>query len=152
MNGLDFDHRVRRPWAWNPAFYVTIFPAESDVPAHEGPVIYGWVDLWTYDYPLNDQPAAELAEKIGSIRALLDQARDNLIEDARDLWMGGIRAMAGQERDLQAFAERVGGTSEALDAAIADATEATREFKQWLEAELPSKSGLSGVGKDNYTR
>src|SRR5205823_13157738 len=25
MNGLDFDHRVLRPWARNPAFYVTVF-------------------------------------------------------------------------------------------------------------------------------
>ncbi len=25
MNGLDFDHRIRRPWARNPAFYTMIF-------------------------------------------------------------------------------------------------------------------------------
>ena len=30
MNGLDFDHRVLRPWANNPAFYVTVFLDESD--------------------------------------------------------------------------------------------------------------------------
>jgi hypothetical protein len=30
MNGLDFDHRVLRPWATNPAFYVTVFPQQSD--------------------------------------------------------------------------------------------------------------------------
>ena len=45
MNGLDFDHRVRRPWARDPAFYVSVYPAESDVPAHEGPVAHGWIDL-----------------------------------------------------------------------------------------------------------
>ena len=45
MNGLDFDQRVRRPWARNPAFYTTIFPSQSDVPAHEGPVIHGWIDF-----------------------------------------------------------------------------------------------------------
>src|SRR5262245_990951 len=32
MNGLDFDHRVLQPWANNPAFYVTVFPGESDQP------------------------------------------------------------------------------------------------------------------------
>ncbi len=41
MHGLDFDHRVLRPWANNPAFYVTIFPSESDQPAREGPFAYG---------------------------------------------------------------------------------------------------------------
>ena len=29
MRGLDFDHRVRRPWARNPAFYTMIFAAQS---------------------------------------------------------------------------------------------------------------------------
>ena len=66
MNGLDFDHRVRRPWARDPAFYVTIYPAESDVPAHEGSVIHGWVDLWMYEYPLSTADAAELAESVAA--------------------------------------------------------------------------------------
>jgi hypothetical protein len=151
MNGLDFDHRVRRPWARNPAFYVTIFPSQSDVPAHEGPVIHGWVDLWTYSYPLTDGAASELARAIGAIPAILDHARSNLVEDARDLWRGGIRAMAGQSADLEAFGERVRGTNSALDDAIASAKEATDRFHAWLEDELPSKRGLSGVGKENYT-
>src|SRR5215813_6462309 len=37
MNGLDFDHRVLRPWANNPAFYVSVFFDQSDQPAREGP-------------------------------------------------------------------------------------------------------------------
>ena len=61
MNGLDFDLRVRRPWANNPAYYVMLFDAESDVPAHEGPVIHTWIDTWTYEYPLSGADAAELA-------------------------------------------------------------------------------------------
>ena len=44
MNGLDFDHRVLRPWANNPAFYVTFFPSQSDQPAREGPLAYGAVE------------------------------------------------------------------------------------------------------------
>ena len=151
MNGLDFDHRLRRPWARNPAFYVTIFPSQSDVPAHEGPVIHGFIDLWTYDYPLGEGTAPELAAAIGTIPSLLEQARSNLVEDARDLWMGGIRAMAGQSVDLAVFADQVAGTSTELDESIGRAREATDRFREWLENELPSKNGLSGVGKDNYT-
>ncbi len=151
LNGLDFDHRVRRPWARNPAFYTTIFPAQSDVPAHEGPVIDGWIDLWTYAYPLNQNDAAQLATRLLTISPLLEQAQSNLVEDARDLWMGGIRAMAGQRADLEALAERVEGTSAELDDAIVRAREATVAFHAWLERELPSKTGPSGVGKENYT-
>ncbi len=151
MNGLDFDHRVRRPWSRDPGFYVMIFPAQSDVPAHEGPVVHGWIDLWTYDYPLSADKAAELAARIRTIPVLLTKARSNLTEDARDLWRGGIRAMAGQEADLDRLGEKVAGTSPALDIAIAAARTATAEFRAWLESELPSKKGPSGVGKDNYT-
>ena len=151
MNGLDFDQRVRRPWARNPAFYTTIFPSQSDVPAHEGPVIHGWIDLWTYEYPLSEADAAELAARIGTVAALLEQARGNLVEDARDLWVMGIRAMKGQSTDLQNFASRVSGQSDELDAAIVAAREATDAFIDWLENEADSKTGPSGVGADNYT-
>ncbi len=152
MNGLDFDHRVRRPWARDPGFYVTIFAAESDVPAHEGPVIHGWIDLWTYDYPLSEADAAELAGRIGAIPALLGQARENLADsNARDLWLGGVRAFRGQVRDLDDLAARVAGTSAALDGSIADARAASEAFIAWVEEEAPSRTGPSGVGRENYT-
>lgn len=151
MNGLDFDHRVRRPWERNPAFYVTIFAAESDVPAHEGPVIHGWIDLWQYDYPLSEEAADELAGRIGAIPPLLEQARANLTGNAHDLWTAGLRSFRRQATDLDALAERVAGTSDALDAAIASARTATLEFRDWIEAQADSKTGPSGVGRHNYT-
>ncbi|MEZ4416039.1 MAG: DUF885 family protein [Gemmatimonadota bacterium] len=151
MNGLDFDHRVRRPWERDPAFYVSIYPAQSDVPAHEGPVLHGWIDLWTYTYPLSESDAADLAERIGTIPRLLEQARGNLTGNARDLWTAGFRSFEGQIRDLGALAERVGGSSLALNEAIGAARGASEEFLAWLREEAPSKTGPSGVGKENYT-
>jgi len=151
MNGLDFDHRVRRPWANNPAFYVMLFPAESDVPAHEGPVVDGWIDTWTYDYPLSATDAAELTERVRVIPPLLDQARLNLVGTGHDLWRLGIGSIRGQSRNLASFGQQVSGTSEPLTAAIVEAIAATDRFAEWLEDELPSRTGISGVGKDNYT-
>lgn len=151
MNGLDFDHRVRQPWVRDPAFYVTIYPAESDVPAHEGPVIHGWIDLWLYQYPLSDADAAELAERIGTIPELLDQARTNLTGDGEDIWMAGLRSFARQAQDLAAFGDEVSGTSTALDSAVEEARQASLDFRSWIEEQAPSRTGPSGVGKDNYT-
>jgi hypothetical protein len=151
MNGLDFDHRVRRPWARNPAFYTMIFAAQSDVPAHEGPVIHTWIDLWEYEYPLSPEAAADLAGRMRAIPPLLERARENLVEDARDLWAAGIENMRGQAADLDVLASRVAGTSGTLDTAIASARDATDRFRAWLEAQAPSKTGPSGVGKDNYS-
>ena len=152
MNGLDFDHRVRRPWARDPGFYVQVFTAQSDVPAHEGPVMHGFIDLWTYDYPLSEADAAELAARIGTVPGVLAQAKENLAaSNARDLWLGGFRYFRNQAADLTAFGERVGGTSGGLDAAVEAAHAATIDFGEFLEAEAGSKTGPSGVGAANYT-
>ena len=152
MNGLDFDHRVRQPWARDPSFYVTIFAAESDVPAHEGAVIHGFIDLWTYDYPLSPTDAGELAARIGAIPGLLAQAKENLAaSNARDLWLAGLRAFRNQAADLTAFGERIAGTSADLDAAVAAAHAASEDFRAFVEAEADNKTGPSGVGADNYT-
>jgi hypothetical protein len=114
-------------------------------------VIHGWIDTWTYDYPLSPEDASALAERVGAIPAVLEDARVNLTGNARDLWHAGLRSFQGQSADLDAFGERVAGTDPALDAAIEAAIGATDAFHDWLEAELPSKTGPSGVGKDNYT-
>ena len=34
MHGMDFNHRVLRPWARDPAFYTTVWTEQSDTPAH----------------------------------------------------------------------------------------------------------------------
>ncbi len=150
MNGLDFDHRVLKPWERIPAFYTMIHPAQSDVPAHEGPFLAGWIDTWMYDYPLSPEDAAELAERVGRIPAILEQARSNLTGDARDLWLGGIRAMQGQARDLTALAAQADGAGPELEHAIQEAKDATDAFEAWLEQEAPSKTGPSGIGVESY--
>ena len=151
MNGLDFDHRVRKPWVQNPAFYTQIFSAQSDVPAREGPVIHGWIDLWTYEYPLSEADAAELAARIVTVAPLLEQARTNLVGNARDLWVMGIRSMERQSADLEDLASQVAGQSDELEEGIVAAREATDQFREWLESQADSKTGPSGVGTDNYT-
>jgi hypothetical protein len=152
MNGLDFDQKIRRPWARDPAFYVMMYPSESDVPAHEGPVIHGWIDTWTYALPLSQSDAAELTSRFEVIPPLLEQARTNLAgSNARDLWEAGIRSFRSQAADLRAYGRAVAGTSAALDRALEEAARASDAFSDWVEAELPGKTGPSGVGPEAYT-
>src|SRR5262245_49626704 len=61
LNGLDFDHRVLKPWTNNPGFYVTVFDDESDQPAREGPFALGAVELWSYKFPLSPADAARMS-------------------------------------------------------------------------------------------
>lgn len=150
MNGLDFDHRVRKPWANNPAFYVMIFPEQSDTPAHEGPVIHGFIDLWTYSFPLNEEHAAELSQRLRTIPKMLEQAKGNLTGNGRDLWNAGIRSLKQQSDNLGALADKVAGSNQVLLDAIRSAREATDAFCAWIEKEAPNKNGPSGVGVENY--
>ncbi len=151
MNGLDFNYRVLRPWARDPAFYVWLYPSHSDVPTQAGPAIDGEIELWSYPMPLSGADAAELARRIRAVPGLLREARVNLKDsDARDLWVAGIPAFARQSADLAALGRRVSGTSAELDAAIDAARKATDDFRGWLQEQAPSKTGPSGVGKENY--
>lgn len=150
MNGLDFNLRVLRPWARDPAFYTSVWTYQSDTPAHEGPTHHALVELWTYDFPLTAEAAAKLTAELSTIPPLLRQARVNLTGNAQELWQAGIGDLRGQLRSLEDLSSRVDGPAE-LSAAIAAASASTADFVEWLEAEAPEKTGPSGIGKENYT-
>ena len=152
MNGYDFNNGVLQPWARDPAFYDTISMARSDVPAHEGPNNHAVVEVWTYDFPLSDEAEARLVAELSVIPPLMKQARRNLTGDARDLWVTGIRNIQSQRAKLDRLSERVSDTaSDELKSIILESQVATDELIAWLQAEAPSKTGPSGLGRDNYT-
>jgi hypothetical protein len=150
LNGLDFDHRVLKPWANNPAFYVTVLAEESDQPAREGPFAAGAVELWTYTFPLSPERAAQMDAGIRAIPRLLAQAKANLTGNGRDLWIYGTKSMRQQSVDLGRLASRLSGSTQGLRDDVARAREATDEFAGWLDSRAASKTGPSGVGVENY--
>lgn len=165
MNGMDFNLRVLKPWARDPSFYASVRAEESDVPEYEGPSIHPIIALETYKYPLSKADQKKLTCLIGAVPAVLDQAKVNLADsNARDLWVYGGRAFREQSATLAALEAgtldmrtRVGrvhgdlnGADQSLITAVAAARAATDSFGQWLAEEAPSKTGPSGVGKENY--
>jgi hypothetical protein len=150
MNGLDFDHRVQRPWARDPAFYAVVIDSESDTPLHEGPAMAAEIELWRHTFPL---PAAEVApfrERLRAIPALLEQARVNLVGDARDLWRLGIRTQKDQSVALAALARTLSRDHPDLVPEVERARAAVDAFVVWLEQQLPARTGPSGVGVEHY--
>ncbi len=152
MNGYDFNHRVLKPWARDPAFYNTIWTYRSDVPAHEGPTHHAVVELWTYEFPLTASEQQRLATELSVIPPLMKQARSNLTGNARDLWIAGIRDIRDQAANLEKLQDTFADSNNGeLRSVIDDSLLATNELISWLEAQAPSKSGPSGIGKENYT-
>jgi len=150
MNGLDFDHRVLKPWSRNPCFYTTIVAEESDTPAKEGPAFAGAIPIWTFTFPLAPADAAALHVRLAAIPRILEQAKTNLVGDARDLWLLGIRVQKDQAGLLADLAARVAPHHPELAADARKAKAAVEAFRAWLEAKLPEKKAASGVGLENY--
>jgi hypothetical protein len=152
MNGYDFNLRVLQPWARDPAFYNTVWMERSDVPAHEGPTHHAVVEVWKYSFPLDEAGRQRLINEVQVIPPLMKQARTNLTGNARDLWITGIRDIRGQRVALDKLEVMVGNSgSDELTRAIQAARIATDELVAWLEEQAESKTGPSGIGKENYT-
>lgn len=152
LNGFDFNCRVLKPWVRDPAFYQQIWTYQSDTPAHEGPTNHALVELWAYDFPLTGDDEARLMRELATVPRLLQQARQNLTGNARDLWVAGTRTMRQQVTALRVLGGQVGGAaSDELKAAIRAARLATQQFVAWLGRQAPEKTGPSGIGKANYT-
>ncbi|MFM7858788.1 MAG: hypothetical protein ACKO96_44415 [Flammeovirgaceae bacterium] len=152
MNGFDFNYRVLQPWARDPAFYKTIFMERSDVPAHEGPTHHALLDLWKYTFPLNDSSRTKLLGELKVIKPLNEQAQLNLTGNAKELWLAGIRDVKAQAEELTAILEKDGVKDlPEVVAAVNEAVQSTNAFAEWLEKQAASKSGPSGIGKENYT-
>ena len=149
MNGLKFDLEVAQPWARDPAWYVSIWSAQSDTPAHEGPVHMAPVELWQYRFPLSKPDAARLAGELAHIPPLLSAARGNLTGNAADLWNASIITLAEQADALRDLQGKVKGHRNAERAAAA-ALAATEDFIAWVKAQAPTKTGPSGVGVEAY--
>ncbi len=152
MNGFDFNHRVLKPWVRDPAYYQSVWTYRSDVPAHEGPTHHAVTELWTYDFPLSESEEQRLIADLSVIPPLMRQAQRNLTGNARELWITGIRNIRTQRARLEGIRdlEGVSESAELLDV-IAEGETATDALVDWLEAQAPSKTGPSGIGRDNYT-
>lgn len=152
MNGYDFNQRVLKSWERDPAFYKTIWTERSDVPAHEGPTHHAVVDVWQYKFPLSAEEKTKLLKGLSVIEPLNLQAQQNLTGNAKELWIAGIRDIRTQSADLDAMKQWPGISADGeLMAAINKAIASTNQLAEWLEKEVPKKTGPSGIGKENYT-
>ncbi len=152
MNGYDFNDRILLPWSRDPAFYKTVWMYRSDVPAHEGPTHHRTLEWWTYTLPLNTEERNRLLEDLKVIPSLNEQAQKNLIDNARDLWIAGIRDIRKQIDDLNTILKSRGIKEDIeIEDAIVKAIASTQQFAEWLELKSAEKTGHSGIGKENYT-
>ena len=150
MNGLEFDHRVLRPWSRDPCFYSVITDSEPDVPKREGPEIYGVFNIWEYRLPLSEKEIAEFRAKLQAISLVLEQAKKNLKEEAGDLWLLGIRMKERESTILANLAKRLAEYHPDLVSYAQQAKAAVDKFRGWLEEKEKQVKAPSGIGIENF--
>jgi hypothetical protein len=150
MNGLEFDHRVLRPWSRNPCFYAVLWESQSDTPAHEGHAQAGAIELWQHSFPLPAASRSAFATQLRAIPTILEQAKGNLVEDARDLWLLGIRVKKAESSILARLRETLASHHKDLLPDLDRARRAVDDFRAFLEEKLPTKTARSGVGLEDY--
>jgi hypothetical protein len=151
MNGLDFAHRVKKPWSRDPAFYVWFFSYPTDVPEREGPNAHGAVEYDYFEKPLSTEDAAAITTQLRKGPALWEQAKKNLTGNARDLWVLSEGSFREQSEDLASFASAMEPQHPDLAQAARELQTASDEFAAWIASKSPEKTGPSGVGKENYS-
>jgi Bacterial protein of unknown function (DUF885) len=151
MNGLEFDHRVLRPWARDPSFYAAVTGSEPDVPAREGPEIHGVLNLFEYDFPLGETPRTEFRKKLEAIPAVLAQAQRNLVAGGRELWSFGIRQKKEELEILDGLAARLAAVHPDLVPLVERAKASVADFLAWLEKEQPLRPDVpDGIGVEEF--
>ncbi|MGP1283855.1 MAG: DUF885 family protein [Parasphingopyxis sp.] len=141
MRGLDFRHRILRPWKRDPAFY-------STTNLGFGPKIAGAMAI--PEFPIDDQRAATLARELAAVPRILSQARVNLTEARGDLARLGIAQKAVEINIYNQIAQDARATRPELVAAAEAARDATIAFRDWLIEIAPSLPPHGGIGRENY--
>ena len=141
MNGLDFDHRVLKPWAKDPAWYIV-------VEFQFGQKMYDPINLPRGTLNADRVPA--LKTKLKAVPAILEQAKTNLTEPTADLVMLGIRSKQREAGMLRGFAKTIASSQPDLVPDVERAIRAVDDFRGWLEKNQNRWKGPSGIGVANY--
>ena len=149
MNGVDFDHRVLRPWARDPGFYNIIDGIYPRLLVHHSRMLSDW-PLDSPSFPLSDGELATLRMKLRAIPAIFAQARHNLTESSADLARVAIRLKEKERAFIAGIAEQLGPDHPQALVDVEGALAAIDEFRDWLGEQVPLMTAPAGVGKDNY--
>jgi len=125
--------------------------AEADVPAREGPELFGVLNIFEHDFPLNEESQNIFRNKLSAIPEILNQARLNLVDEAGDLFLFGIRQKKSESNNLLRLSKELQSIPELSQLAI-NAKKAVDEFIPWLEKKHRGMKAFSGIGKDAYSR
>ena len=142
MNGLEFTHRVLRPWSRDPCFYL---PSQGGA----GPVIDIGLRIPEH-FPIPKEKQDEIRQRLKAIPRIYEQAKQNLTEGAKDFAVMAIRSAKEESVEYQNIADLFAEFHPDLAEDTARAQEAVEDYGKWIEHNLHRMTAKAGVGKENY--
>jgi len=142
MNGLDFFHRILRPWSRDPCFYLVS-------QGGNGPTMDSLL-RFPRRLPMSPERLANFKTALQAVPAVFSQAKKNLTEVARDF---ATIAIWGAKEEAQLYDEIASRVSEHHPELIEDikrAKSAVEDYRKWLEENKDKWTAPAGVGKENY--
>ncbi len=149
MNGVEFDHRVIRPWARDPGFYNLTDGIYPRLLIHHSRSLSNW-GLYKPQMPLSKDGVADFRVKLQAVPKLFAQAKGNLTEAAGDLATIAIRVKEKDIQLLNSFAVQFAEHHPELIPYVEQAVAATKDYRDWLLANKGEMTAPAGVGKENY--
>jgi uncharacterized protein (DUF885 family) len=141
MRGAEFQHRVLKPWARDPAFYSTTNLGFGPKMA----TAFGLPEL-----PMPKGEVAAFAAKLRAVPPALAAARRTLTEPRGDLARLAIWQKEVEANVFGQLAEQAARHHPELVAPARAAQAASGAFKAWLESIEAGLPAHGGVGRENY--
>ena len=141
MRGMDFNHRVLKPWERDPAFYST-----TDLGF--GPKLHGAISV--PKLPLKQPDVAPLAAKLEAVAAILEQARKNLTDARGDLARLAIVQKRIERNVYDRLSQDAAKHHPGLVKPARNARDAADRFIAWLEETQSKLPPHGGIGKQEY--
>ena len=161
LNGIEFMHRVLKPWTKDPYLYwgsstSTSMPyyGFSDRPAvPEGP---GWGESGYAaepDYPLNEEEQEAYRTRLVALPKILAQGKANIVipEAKRDMALMALRSLAVEGGLLEGMVVSMKEHHSELAPAAQGASEAVQDYRDWILANIDDMAAPTGVGTENLS-
>ncbi len=156
MNGLEFYHRVMKPWSTSPDFY-------WGSPSSKGSPFYGFSSskvepgFWFWlsarpDLPLRQDEIEAYRVRLRALPQILAQGKANidLAEAKRDMALLGIRSMEREGMLLGELVPRLREHHPELVVHAEQALTAVQDYRDWINDNLDQMTAPTGVGKENF--
>lgn len=152
LDKLSYGLHVYRPTSRNPNFYLSAFTSFG---LASGPTLHRLNTLVREPPPFDAERTDRIIRHLRRIPAILDQARDNLVEPNQEMTRLALNTLAEPADNMRAFAEALEPELPAaqrrdfVDAA-ARAGGALESYRTWLEAGLPDMPNAEPIGREMY--